>query len=94
MSGVRSCMRLEVGFSSSSTRTCQKAFARELESCNGLFASNGRKLPEKLVQRVTTLDVVKERLDGDAVPTNTGVPLRISGSLCTTGVSLDMTTPV
>ena len=58
---IRSCGR----FTSSSTRTCQQALARELKGCDGLFASNGRKLPEKLVQRVATLDVVEQRLDRD-----------------------------
>ena len=50
------------GFSSSSTRTCQQALARELKGRDGLFASNGRELLEKLVQGIAALDVVEERL--------------------------------
>ncbi len=49
-----------------SPRTGHHALASELKRGNGLFASNGRKLPEKLVQRVAALDVVEERLDRDA----------------------------
>jgi hypothetical protein len=36
-------------FSSSSTRTCQQALACEVECSDSLFASYGRKLPEKFV---------------------------------------------
>ena len=58
---VRSCGR----FSSSSTRTCHQALARELERGDGLFASNGWKLPEKVVEGIATLDVVEQRLNRD-----------------------------
>jgi hypothetical protein len=53
-------------FSSSSTRTSQQGLARELKGGNGLFASDGRKLPEKLVECVAALDVVEQRLYRDA----------------------------
>ena len=64
-------------FSSSRTRTVQQRLACQFERGNGLAARDRWKLAEELVQGVATLQVVEERL----VPTNTGVPLKISGSL-------------
>src|SRR5438552_16476766 len=58
---IRSCGR----FSSSSTRTCQQGLACKIECRDGLFASNGRKLLDKFVQRVAALGVVEERLNGN-----------------------------
>jgi len=40
-----------------------------------------RKLSEKLVEGIAALNVVNSDRTGTLVPTNTGVPLRISGSL-------------
>ena len=53
-------------FSSSSTRTCQQALARELKGRDGLFASNRRELLEKLVQGIAGFEVVEKRLHWDA----------------------------
>ena len=59
---IRSCGR----FSSSSTRTCQQGLACKIECRDGLFASNGRKLPEKLVQGIASLNVVQKVAHGNS----------------------------
>ena len=64
--------------------------ARQFKSRNCLLAGDRGKALEKLVERIPGFEVVVQRLDGHPSPTKTGVPPRISGSLCTTGVSLDI----
>jgi hypothetical protein len=64
--------------------------ARQFKSRNCLLASDRGKALEKLVERIPGFEVVVQRLDGHPSPDKTGVPPRISGSLCTTGVSLVM----
>ena len=75
--------------SSSSSRRRLGHCARQLKSRNCLLATDRGKALEKLVERIRGFEVVVQRLDGHSGPDKTGVPPRISGSLCT-NVSLDM----
>src|SRR5579862_3426909 len=52
--------------SSSSTRIGNQAGFRLLERCNGNLPGDGREVVKKLVQRVTALDVVDQRLQRNA----------------------------
>ena len=47
----------------------------------GLFARHRRKRVEELVEAVIPLEVIDQIPEWHSVPTNTGVPPRISGSL-------------
>lgn len=46
-----------------------------------LFACHGRECFEELFQRISGFEVNKETLHGNLVPTKTGVPPMISGSV-------------
>ena len=55
--------------------------ATQFQRRNRLLAAHGWKAVEELVQRIPGLEMIVKRFSGTRVPTNTGVPPSISGSL-------------
>jgi hypothetical protein len=59
-----------------------------LKGRDRLFSRHGRKVFEELAKRIPSFEVIEQGLKRHPSPAKTGVPPMISGSLCTTGVSL------